>query len=232
MEGSGLAPIDRFPALDRFPFARAGFVGRAAGVPVGSDRAATLRALDDCHRDARRSLGLENLFLATAEQTHGRGVAVARQASLGLKAFCFPQVDALITSDASIVLQIYVADCCAVYILDPVRRCIGLAHSGRKGTELGVVPATIERMSAEFGSKAEELVIQLSPCIRPPRFEVDFASAIATQCRAAGVEQVFDCGVCTAANLSRYYSYRAELGNTGRMLAFMQCQDEAATRGA
>ena len=36
-----------------------------------------------------------------------------------------------------------------------------------------------------------------------------------------GVTAVHDCGLCTACDLDRYYSYRAEKGRTGRMLAFL-----------
>ena len=94
-------------------------------------------------------------------------------------------------------------------------------HSGKKGTELGVVSTAIETMAARFGSRASDLVIQLSPCIRPPHYEIDFAAEIVRQCRDLGVTAVHDCGVCTACDLARYYSYRAEKGRTGRMLAFL-----------
>jgi copper oxidase (laccase) domain-containing protein len=50
---------------------------------------------------------------------------------------------------------------------------------------------------------------------------VDFAREIVRQARAPGVEQVLDAGRCTACDLQRYYSYRAEKGRTGRMLALL-----------
>ena len=40
-----------------------------------------------------------------------------------------------------------------------------------------------------------------------------------------GVTSVNDSGVCTACDLDRYYSYRAEKGRTGRMLAFLALRD-------
>ena len=52
-------------------------------------------------------------------------------------------------------------------------------------------------------------------------YEVDFAAEIIRQCRALGVQQIYDPGMCTACNLGRYYSYRAERGKTGRMLAVL-----------
>ncbi len=63
------------------------------------------------------------------------------------------------------------------------------------------------------------MIVRLSPCIRPPHYEVDFASEIIRQSRALGVQHIHDSGTCTAGDLGRYYSYRAEKGRTGRMLA-------------
>ncbi len=211
----GQTPIERYPALDRHVFLRAGFVCRIPGIEPSADRELMLRRLEARHAEARDTLGMGGVPYATAEQTHGRGVAVAEG---GTRA---PGVDALITAVPGLALGIYVADCCAVYLVDPVRRCIGLAHSGRKGTELGVVPAAIEAMRRHFGCEPARMVAQLSPCIRPPDYEVDFACEIARQCRDAGVREVFDGGENTASDLARYYSYRAERGKTGRMLALL-----------
>ena len=76
-------------------------------------------------------------------------------------------------------------------------------------------------MEQHFGSRASDLIVQLSPCIRPPHYEIDFAADIFRSVKARGVQQVHDCGVCTACDLDRYYSYRAEKGKTGRMLALL-----------
>jgi copper oxidase (laccase) domain-containing protein len=72
-----------------------------------------------------------------------------------------------------------------------------------------------------FGSNPTELTIQLSPCIRPPHYEIDFAVRIIEQCRALGVKEIHDSRVCTACHLDRYYSYRTEKGKTGRMIALV-----------
>ena len=131
----------------------------------------------------------------------------------------FPACDGIITNQRSVALGIYVADCCAVYIVDPKIPAIGLVHSGRKGTELGVVTNAIRQMTERFGSHPANMIVQLSPCIRPPHYQVDFAAEIRQQCRALGVQHIHDSGTCTACDLGRYYSYRAEKGKTGRMLA-------------
>ena len=78
-------------------------------------------------------------------------------------------------------------------------------------------------MGERFGVEPVDIIVQLSPCIRPPTYEVDFARTIREDCLAAGVpaEQVHDDGTCTSSDHDRYYSYRIEKGKTGRMLALM-----------
>jgi copper oxidase (laccase) domain-containing protein len=65
------------------------------------------------------------------------------------------------------------------------------------------------------------VVAVLSPCIRPPDYEVDIPNAISAQAAAAGVGNFIDCGLNTASDLPRFYSYRKELGKTGRMMALI-----------
>ncbi|MEY2561669.1 MAG: purine-nucleoside/S-methyl-5-thioadenosine phosphorylase / adenosine deaminase, partial [Verrucomicrobiota bacterium] len=88
----------------------------------------------------------------------------------------------------------------------------------------------IQQMKETFGSNPENMIVQLSPCIRPPHYEIDFAAEIARQCRDLGVNHVHDSGVCTACDLTRYYSYRAEKGRTGRMLAFLALDYSSLSR--
>jgi polyphenol oxidase len=96
-----------------------------------------------------------------------------------------------------------------------------LVHSGRKGTELRIATNAVQQMADRFGSDPESMIVQLSPCVRPPHYEVDFAAEIVRQCRESGVKTIHDAGLCTACHLGRYYSYRAEKGKTGRMLALL-----------
>jgi copper oxidase (laccase) domain-containing protein len=130
-------------------------------------------------------------------------------------------VDALATATPGLTIAIRVADCGPVYFFDPVRRVIALAHSGRKGTEGNITGRSIDFLQERFDCKPSDLIVQLGPCIRPPHYEVDFAAEIGRQARAAGVTHFHDNGVCTACDLRRYYSYRAEKGQTGRMWAAM-----------
>jgi purine-nucleoside/S-methyl-5'-thioadenosine phosphorylase / adenosine deaminase len=226
-------PFEQFPALSVIGICRHAFTQRIPGIDVSHDKAEVLKRLDAAHRGIRNAIGVGDWPLFTAQQIHGNKIAVidevgsalradrGRRGAASLPGRKFSGCDGIITNQRGIVLGVYVADCCAVYIVDPKTTAIGLVHSGRKGTELGVVPNAITQMSDRFGSDPANMLVQLSPCIRPPHYEVDFAAEIVQQCRALGVKEIHDSGVCTACDLDRYYSYRAEKGKTGRMLAML-----------
>jgi purine-nucleoside/S-methyl-5'-thioadenosine phosphorylase / adenosine deaminase len=208
-------PVQRFPALEQLTLIQHGFTLRVPGLDVKTDRETALERIAGYHHAVLQGLGPR--ALKTAQQIHSNGVAVVDRESPEKT----QSVDALITSDPEVLLGIYVADCCAIYFVDPARNVIGIAHSGRKGTEQNIAGVTVERLVASFGSAPEDLVVQLSPCIRPPFYEIDFAAQIVTQLQAGGVRQIYDSGENTGADLERFYSYRMEKGSTGRMLAFL-----------
>jgi hypothetical protein len=214
-------PFEQFPTLSALGICRHFFTQRIPGVGVSNDKAKVLERLDVAHRQIRNAIGIGDRPLFTAEQIHGNNIAVIDSCSRGPVGREFPACDGIITNQRGIALGIYVADCCAVYLVDPETYAIGLVHSGRKGTELGVVTNAVLEMADRFGSDPANMVVQLSPCIRPPHYEVDFAVEIIRQCRALGVKQIHDSSICTACYLNQYYSYRAEKGKTGRMLAVL-----------
>lgn len=76
-------------------------------------------------------------------------------------------------------------------------------------------------MHKTLGVNAADCIAVISPCIRPPHYEVDIPSAIKAQLTKAGIlsENIIDSGLDTAADTQTFYSYRIEKGNTGRMLA-------------
>lgn len=211
------APAEHFPSLSALPDIVHAFTQRVPGLDVKVDRELALRRLDQHHAAAREALGLSGKKFVFATQVHGAHVAsVSAHTTVPIES-----ADGLMTNDPEACLGIYVADCCAVYLADPKRRVVSLLHSGKKGTEQGISAVAVAKMRAEFGSEPGDIVAQLSPCIRPPHYEIDFSAQIVSQLRAVGVTQVHDSGTCTACDTERYYSYRLEKGKTGRMLALL-----------
>jgi polyphenol oxidase len=211
------APYETFPSLDSLPGFRHGFLQRVPGLAVEVAREEALARLRPHHLAAIAQIGLVERRFITAEQIHHHHIARVDRHTSALVAGC----DGLLTDDPTVALGIYTADCGALYLVDPIHRAIGLLHSGKKGTELAILSLAIAAMRDAFGSAPHQLVVQLAPCIRPPHYEIDFAADIARQARSAGVVHYQDSGACTAANLEKYYSYRREKGQTGRLLAVL-----------
>ena len=218
---------ESFPSVDAIPGIRAVFTRRVPGLDVCVEREEALARLKPSHVQARAAAGLDGMTFATAEQVHGNRVAEVSADSH----FPVPGADGLLTTVPGICLGIYVADCAAVFLADRFARGIALVHSGKKGTELGIAPAAAKALCAATGSRPSDLVAQISPCIRPPFYEIDFASEIVRQLTEFGISEVQDCRVCTASDPGSYYSYRMEKGKTGRMLAMMGILRSRADRG-
>ncbi len=212
------APLT-FASLSALPSFAHAFTLRHPDIDVAVDRDEALKRLWQWHTEVALELGFARTCLATAQQVHGNAISlITTPDETPIQA-----VDGLICNTPGVMLGIYVADCCAVYLADPVTGAFGIVHSGKKGTELDITGMAIEAMQRSFGSRPEDLVVQLSPCIRPPAYEVDFAAAIREEAKARGVlpENIHDEGVCTSSDLTRFYSYRIEQGRTGRMLALL-----------
>jgi len=207
------AAAEFFPALDALPGIRAAFLTRVPGIDVVADRETVLARLQPTHDALVVELGFT--APALAEQVHGNLVTVAKGPTL------HPAADGLATATPGLALGIYVADCAAIFLVDPHRRAIALVHSGRKGTEADIFGRAVTTLRDNFGTDPADLVAVVSPCIRPPHYEIDFAATIAAQARAAGIGAFHDAGTCTASHPDRYYSYRREQGKTGRMLALL-----------
>ncbi len=200
--------VDRFAALDALPRIHALMTTRqlTPGEKARhSERTDLLKQLLPCASHFQRCV-----------QTHGRNTAFICAPSEPL-ADC----DALCTDVPGLALLISAADCCPVFLADPVRCAIGIAHSGRKGSELGIAASLVGMMVSKFDCIPKNMVAQLGPCARPPQYQVDFASWIKRSLLDAGLlaENIHDCGVNTIVRVDRYFSHRAEKGDTGRMAA-------------
>jgi len=212
-------PWMTFPALEALPGFAHRFTLRHPDIDVDDERAVVVARLWDWHRSQAEEIGFSGAALCIAEQVHGREVAVLTAPTSEIIA----GTDGIISNVPGLVIGIYVADCCAVYLADPRSGAFGIVHSGKKGSESGITANAIEKMQQHFGTRPEDLCIQLSPCIRPPAYEIDFAAQIRQQALDAGVPagQIHDTGLCTSLDLHRFYSYRMEKGRTGRLLALL-----------
>lgn len=205
-------------APDFFGRVPAWFLTRVPGIDVSVDRETALARLWEYRLAQLAATGEPERPILLAEQVHGAEVAIVRK-NAPLPTQPLPGADGLLTDRHDIWLGIYVADCAAVYLFDRAGSAAGLVHSGKKGTEAGIVPRALAAMQSEWGLRADRIGVWISPRIRPPHYELDFGEEILRQVQAAGVTWWVDCSDCTACSPETYYSYRRERGRTGRMLA-------------
>ncbi len=144
--------------------------------------------------------------------------------------------DAFVT-EQPVGLMIQQADCQAVIFHDPVKRVIGAAHVGWRGSVAGMIGETVRTMTDNFDSDPADLLAAVSPSLGPccgefvnyrqefpewmHRFQVrpdhfDFWEISRMQLQEAGVAatNITVAGVCTCCS-NDYFSYR-RLRGTGR----------------
>lgn len=142
------------------------------------------------------------------------------------------QADALITELADLYLTVTASDCFPIYLFDPIKKVVGIVHSGWRGSVNGILKNTIEKM----GSDPINTLVGIGPGIQKCHFEVkedvkskflkypkaivnkkgklyiNIPSVIITQLKMLGVpskniEQSSDCTYC---KVNKYYSFRRD----------------------
>lgn len=170
-----------------YPGVNAGFTTRRGGVSRGDFDSLNcgLHVADvpgDVVENRRRLAdAIEVPFEACtyAEQVHGKEIEVVSRRQRGAgrdsREGALQAKDGFITNEPGVYLHALFADCVPLYFYDPVRKAVGLAHAGWKGTALGIARALPEAMSAAYGTKPRELKAAIGPSIGLCCYEVDEA---------------------------------------------------------
>lgn len=154
--------------------------------------------------------------------------------------------DALVTAQVGRSIGTRTADCVPLLLLDRRTRAVAAAHAGWRGTAAHIARATVEKLRVDHGSRPRDLYAAIGPCIRPCCYEVSFevaelfaawpdsvqrlpkckprldlAQINRSQMLAVGVPsaQIFNCALCTCCLADRFFSFRREPDNPGRMLS-------------
>lgn len=172
-----------FPSLEETGLVSHAFSTRLGGVSKGDystmnfsftrgDRREDV--LENYSRMAK-ALGVDREKMVLTYQTHTTNVrrVTLKDAGKGVvRERDYKDVDGLITDVPGITLVTFFADCVPLYFLDPVRRCIGLSHSGWRGTVKRMGKVTAEAMGEAFGSRPEDLIACVGPSICADCYEV------------------------------------------------------------
>lgn len=177
--------VVRVPGWERFGWLRAGFSTRLAGasevygagelnlgwtreddpVVVAANRAAF----------AREVAGSAPMSLVTVGQVHS---AIVRDLEQEPKPWMREdgkarlEGDGLIGREPGFLLATLTADCAPVLIVDTRLRAVGAFHAGWRGTLARIVEHGVGLMGERYGSRPEDLVAAIGPCIAACCFEV------------------------------------------------------------
>ncbi|MGI6604551.1 MAG: peptidoglycan editing factor PgeF [bacterium] len=123
------------------------------------------------------ALGLDPARLVTGQQVHGTVVAEVTARDVGRGALRwedgFPATDALVTSLSGVPIAVATADCVPILYLDPVKKAIGAAHAGWRGSVRGIAQAVVTKLRECYGSNPEDILAAIGPSIGPCCYEVD-----------------------------------------------------------
>lgn len=172
-----------YPSLEETGMVRHGFSTRLGGVSEGVYASMNLSfsrgdkeaAVQENYRRIARAIGFDWESVVTSDQTHTANVRVVtnRDKGCGLtKPRPYQDVDGMITNELGITLATFYADCVPLYLLDPVKKAVGLSHSGWKGTVGKIGKATVQAMEREYGTNPEDLIVTIGPSICQDCYEV------------------------------------------------------------
>jgi YfiH family protein len=169
-----------------------------------------------------------------------------------------PIADSMITAEPNVALMTLHADCLAMLLVDPVQRAVGAVHAGWRSTVQDIAGETVRAMQSSYGSSPDDLIAYVGPSIGVERYEVgeevidawrsrpgaspgavqringswrfDLKAANAAQLIARGVlpENIEVSAVCTASQMERWFSHRAQGPLTGRFAAVISIAGAAS----
>ncbi len=160
-----------------------GFSTRLGGVSTGdfSSMNVSFTRGDDPHsvvenyKRLGNAIGFDPHNIVASSQTHTTNIKVVGCEDCG-KGFDqvkdYNDIDGLITNIPHIVLTTFYADCVPLLLLDPVKKVIGAAHSGWRGTVNKIGTKVVDKMVEVYGCNAKNIIVAIGPSICQDCYEV------------------------------------------------------------
>ena len=169
-------PYLEYPMFRETGIVKHGFSTRIGGVSKGCFSSLNLsftrgdeeEAVRENFRRIGSAMGIRCEDMVFTHQTHTINVRVVTEADRGcgiVKPRTYSDVDGLVTDIPGICLVTFYADCVPLYFVDPVKKVIGLSHSGWRGTVGKIGKVTVETMCREFKSRPEDILAAVGPSI-------------------------------------------------------------------
>jgi len=169
-----------------------------------------------------RRVGADPSRLVVSGNRHDAFVAYVTNASAGR----IDGVDGLLTDTPGLVLGVKTADCLPIFVVDPVKRLVGLFHAGWKGIEAGMPRTAIEAFVAQ-GSDPNKLLVAIGPSIRACHYQRSLQDEAMEQFIASGTcrNHIDATAPCTACCLDEYFSYHISRERYESMLSVIEIRE-------
>ena len=192
--------------------------------------------------------------MTLTDQTHTDTVRLVDEATAGMgmsKPGDITDTDGLITRLANTPLAVFVADCAPVLMADKHSGAVAAVHSGWRGTLKGIAARALEQMHAAYGTRTEDVIAAVGPCIGGCCYEVgqDFKDAFGGKwehlftpkgekyhfdlkeanrlvLQEAGVGEIYVTDECTCCKPDLLFSHRATKGKRGNMAGIIQRKED------
>lgn len=182
-ECCGETPYLEYPLFRNTGIVRHGFSTRLGGVSQGCwsslnlsfDRGDDPEAVRENFRRIGAAIGVKPEDMVLSRQTHTTNVRVMTEQDCGkgmTRERDYTDVDGMITNVPGLCLVTSYADCVPLYFVDPVRKAIGLSHSGWRGTVGKIGKETVRLMEKEFGSDPSDILAAVGPSVCMDCYEV------------------------------------------------------------
>lgn len=147
--------------------------------------------------------------------------------------------DALLSNHSGVLVGVKTADCVPILIVDPSTHSVAAIHAGWRGTALGIAAAAVRDMSTRWRIDPSGLRAAIGPAIGVCCYEIgpevahrfgiethkpvhlDLRAINEMHLRHAGLSNIWKSELCTFCAASRFFSWRRERENAGRMLSFI-----------
>ena len=220
------------------------FASLNLGNPNGQPVQDPLPNIAENYRLLQSAIGCGHRSRWYTHQVHGAAVLTGPASADG---DCeLGKADAMVSTDAAVVLSVRVADCVPVLLADRSGRRVAAVHAGWRGVIVGAVLAALR-----YFDDPSNVIAAIGPSISFAAFEVgpevlsefervfgrdaplrrlvsgkghiDLRAALAMQITGAGVPtaQIESTDRCTVRDESEFFSHRRSGGLTGRMAALI-----------
>lgn len=167
----------------KLSFIRHGFTTRAGGVSEGYLSSMNLSytrgddpaKVEENYRRAAAYFGKKPSDIVTISQEHTGRVVLVDRSNAGegvIRERTLGGCDGMVTDTPGLLLSTSHADCTPLFFADPVKRVIGMTHSGWRGTAVRIGRNTIELMHRAFGCEPADIYAAVGPSICPDCYEI------------------------------------------------------------